>query len=51
MTRTPGRLRDRSFIALQRLVPQRGLSRLLGKLADTRAGWVRVPLSSWSLRS
>jgi len=44
MTRRSGRLRDRSFIALQRLVPQHGLSRLLGKLADTKAGWVRRPL-------
>ncbi len=35
--------RDRSFIALQRLLPQHGLSRLIGWLAASRARFISQP--------
>ncbi len=34
---------DRAFVALQRMLPQHALSRLVGMLAQTRAPWIRTP--------
>lgn len=33
-----------AFVALQRLLPQQGLSRLVGRLAEATAPWIKVPL-------
>lgn len=35
---------SRLFVLLQRILPQHFLSRLIGKLANARATWLRVPL-------
>lgn len=42
--------RDELFIALQRLLPHQGASRLLGKLADSRTPWVKNGLIRLALR-
>lgn len=34
---------DRGFVALQRLIPQHALSRLIGRLARSRRRWIRAP--------
>jgi phosphatidylserine decarboxylase len=40
----------RAFVALQHLLPQHLLSRLIGRIARARAGWIRVPLTRWFVR-
>jgi len=37
-------LRARAFVALQHLLPQLWLSGVVGRIARTRAGWIRKPL-------
>ena len=44
-------MRARIFVALQYLLPQHLLSRLVGILARSRAGWIRRPLLSFFLRT
>jgi phosphatidylserine decarboxylase len=41
----------RLFVGLQYLLPQRLLSRLIGRIARARCGWVRVPLTRWFVRT
>jgi phosphatidylserine decarboxylase len=45
---TPG---ARLFVALQYLLPQRLLSRLIGRLARARAAWIRRPLIALFVRA
>jgi len=40
----------RAFVALQHLLPQHLLSRLIGHIARARAGWIRRPLIRWFVR-
>lgn len=42
--------RDELFVALQRLLPHHGASRLLGKLADSRTPWLKNRLIRLALR-
>ena len=41
----------RLFVALQYLLPQLQLSRLIGRIARARAGWIRRPLTRWFVRA
>jgi phosphatidylserine decarboxylase len=40
----------RAFVALQHLLPQHLLSRLIGRIARARTSWIRVPLTRWFVR-
>ncbi len=44
-------VRARLFVALQHLLPQLLLSRLVGRIARARADWIRVPLIRAFVRS
>lgn len=41
----------RLFVALQYLLPQQLLSRLVGRIARARSGWIRRPLTRWFVRA
>lgn len=41
----------RLFVALQYLLPQLLLSRLVGRIARARSGWIRRPLTRWFVRA
>lgn len=40
----------RAFVALQHILPQHLCSRLVGRVARARAGWIRRPLIRWFVR-
>jgi phosphatidylserine decarboxylase len=40
----------RAFVALQHLLPQHLLSRLIGRIARARTSWIRVPVTRWFVR-
>ena len=46
----PGTIAGRAFVALQQLLPQHLCSRLVGRIARARAGWIRRPLTRWFVR-
>ena len=39
------------FVLLQRLLPQHGLSRLVGRIGNARSGWIRRPLIGAFIRT
>ena len=41
----------RLFVAFQYLLPQHLLSRLIGRIARARSGWIRRPLTRWFVRA
>ncbi len=43
-------MKDKLFIAFQYLVPQHGLSRLAGWLANTSIRWIKNPMTRWFVK-
>ena len=43
-------MKDKLFIALQYLIPQRLLSRAAGLLAETSIAWIKNPFTQWFVR-
>ena len=46
----PSSSAGRAFVALQHILPQQLCSRLVGRVARARAGWIRRPLIRWFVR-
>ena len=40
-------MKDKLFIALQYIIPQRALSRMAGWLAETSISWIKNPFTNW----